>query len=285
MSTVKHPFFRILPLAALLVLALAAPALGANWNHDPDSPIGPNYWGVIGAPDYPVCGTGKAQSPINIERDKVRCSVPLIQNLNFNYADTPFEVETFPHYVELPYAAGSNLVVGGKSYQLAQFHFHAPSEHQIDGVNAAMEVHLVHRDAAGNIAVVGILMNVGPNPNPLADMLFQYAPMEEGKVSPGEGWVANARALLVPFGVTAFPSLASIFPGNNYYTYPGSLTTPPCSEGVRWFVLKEVVTVSAKSVEKFHAIIGNFPYYGGYENNNRPTQPLNGRKVLGTPGF
>jgi len=282
MRIVKHPRFRILSLAALMILALAAPAFAVDWNHDPDSPIGPSKWGEIG---YPVCASGMAQSPIDIDTSKVRCTVPFSQVLNFNDQDTPFEVENLGYTVELVYKAGSTLFVGGKTYDLKQFHFHAPSEHTINKLPADVEVHLVHKDAAGNIAVVGILMNVGPNPNPLVDMLFQYAPEEEGMATPGDGWVANARALLEPFGVSAFPALKGIFPGASYYTYPGSLTTPPCTEGVRWFVLKEVVTVSAKSVEQFHKIIGKFPSYNGYENNNRPTQPLNGRKVLGTPLF
>jgi carbonic anhydrase len=127
-----------------------------------------------------------------------------------------------------------------------------------------MEVHLVHTDSLGNNVVLGILINVGPSPNALIEEIFENAPDDEGSVD--LGGTLDAEDLLPR--------------SRSYYTYAGSLTTPPCTEGVRWFVLKRPVQVSADTVELFHDLIGEFPEYDGYDQNKRPVRPLNGRIIL-----
>jgi carbonic anhydrase len=146
-----------------------------------------------------------------------------------------------------------------------QFHFHAPSEHTVNGQFAAAELHLVHRNALLDLAVVGVLVNVGSPVNIVIDTILRNAPIEEGEIEL-RGSV-NAKNILPRFD-------------RGYYTYSGSLTTPPCSEGVRWFVLREPVFVSQAAIDHLHEVIAEFPGYDGFPNNNRPVRPLNGRVIL-----
>jgi carbonic anhydrase len=254
---------------------LSAAAFGASfasgqpWTHDVGGELGPPHWGELG-PVYRTCGaeipglsgfqeTGKKQSPIDLS-GAVRARLPVLM---FNYLATPFEVENTGHVVEVPYHSGSELVVGGDTYQLRQFHFHAPSEHTLNGRPYPLEVHLVHADALGNNAVVGVLFEVAEEGNALVEEIFANAPADEGTVE--VGGELNALSLL--------PNT------RRYFTYSGSLTTPPCSEGVRWFVMNATAKVSAGTVAHFHDLIGDFEGYDGYANNNRPVRPLNGRTI------
>jgi carbonic anhydrase len=277
-----------LSLALALVLAFPAAAQTAPapvWNHDPAAQLGPNVWGTLTFP-FATCGSvlpaacgtlpdplgkvtdvGLKQSPIDI---KLRSVVPsaTLPSLGFQYGQTPFIVENTGHVIEVPYALGAGaLQVGDDSYDLVQFHFHTLSEHTVDGVNSDMEVHLVHRDVLGNLAVVGVLLKVGRNPNPLIEAIFKNAPLAEGSFD--VGGTITAASLLPPSA------------SSSYWTYSGSLTTPPCSEGVRWMVAKDPVNVSASTFARFRQIVSAFPEYFGYGQNNRPTRPLCGRTVLG----
>ncbi|HVR29785.1 MAG TPA: carbonic anhydrase family protein, partial [Thermoanaerobaculia bacterium] len=240
------------------------------WTHDPQSEIGPDRWGEI-SPAFRTCGaeidglpgfqeTGRRQSPIDLA-SPARAKLP---RLFFFYSETAFEVENNGHTIEVPYEPGSVLYVGGEPLTLQQFHFHAPSEHTVDGRFSDMELHLVHTDALGSNAVVAVLLEVGASANPVIDEIFAHAPADEGSVD--VGGVLDAGELL---------------PGSlGYFTYAGSLTTPPCTEGVRWFVLKRSVQVSEETVALFHLLIGDFPEYDGFSRNNRPVRPRNGRVVL-----
>jgi carbonic anhydrase len=260
--------------AALLALTLSAPVAAQEWSHDPTSAIGPTRWGTVTFP-FATCGSvlapggfvevGKKQSPIDIVGAQAAALPPPL----FLYGNTPFAVENTGHVVEVPYAAGSRVLIGLDVFDLVQFHFHAPSEHAVNGRLADMELHLVHRNALGNLAVVGVLLQVGPRPNPVIEEVFSIAPSAEGLVSlPGR--TLNALEVLPrnPF---------------SFWTYSGSLTTPPCSEGVKWTVLKNPVNVSQATVNRFRAIIARFPAHleSGYSANNRPVTPLNGRAILG----
>jgi len=260
---------------AALLIALAWPA-GAQvaWNHDPAAAIGPSFWGTVTFP-FATCGSrvetpaglvftevGRKQSPVDIINAQAAALPPPL----FFYGNTPFEVENTGHVVEVPYAPGSKLVIGLDTYDLIQFHFHAPSEHKVNGRLADMELHLVHRNALLNLAVVGVLLQVGPRPNPVIEEIFRVAPDAPGAAAL-EGRTLNALEVLPrnPF---------------SFWTYSGSLTTPPCSEGVKWTVLKNPVNVSQATVDRFRSIIANFPNYGGFDANNRPVTPLNGRAIL-----
>jgi len=252
-----------------------------EWNHNPTSPIGPSFWGSLTFP-FATCGSqldpglqpqqpafvevGKKQTPVDIvTATTVPAALPA---LAFHYVATPFVVENTGHVVEVPYAPGSTLRVGQDTYGLLQFHVHAPSEHTVNGRFAAAELHLVHRDARLDLAVVGVLLQVGAPVNPVIDRILLNAPLDEGEVD--LGGLLNARDVL--------PRRVS------YYTYSGSLTTPPCSEGVRWLVLKQPVLVSQQAIDNLHLIIGRFPAYGGFPDNNRPVRLLNGRAILNRVG-
>jgi carbonic anhydrase len=159
------------------------------------------------------------------------------------------------HTVQVNYGAGSSMSVDGKRYDLVQFHFHRPSEETIDGKAYPMEAHLVHKDAEGHLAVVAVLLKQGKE-SPFLRALWANLPAEKEK-----------EKVVGKVSINA----ASLLPKNHaYYTFPGSLTTPPCSEGVTWFVLTTPVDLSSSQVARFEKI---------YPHNARPTQPLNGRVV------
>jgi len=263
----------------LAIGSLSAAAQTIEWNHNPESELGPNFWGSLTFP-FATCGSqfdpvlqteqpnfvevGKKQTPIDIVTANTRPAALMFPV--FYYEDTPFVVENTGHVVEVPYEPGSTLQVGRDSYQLLQFHLHAPSEHAINGKLAAAELHLVHRNNLLDLAVVGVLVQVGTPVNTALDTILLNAPLTEGGIE--LGGLLNAKSVL-PMQV-------------GYYTYSGSLTTPPCSEGVRWFVLKNPVFVTQEAIDRFHAIISQFPAYEGFPDNNRPVRPLNGRAVYRT---
>ncbi|HEU0201286.1 MAG TPA: carbonic anhydrase family protein [Burkholderiaceae bacterium] len=162
------------------------------------------------------------------------------------------------HTIQVNYAPGSRITVGSDTYELVQFHFHRPSEERIEGKAYAMVAHLVHRSVAGKLAVVGVLLESGA-PNPLLETLWRHLPPAKELESARKDVTIDASHLL--------PA------DRGYYTFPGSLTTPPCTENVRWLVLKQPVRVSAEQIATFAQ---------RYPNNARPVQPLNARVVQET---
>jgi carbonic anhydrase len=255
--------------AAVIVLgpgrepALAHPsAEPAEWNDDPASPIGPPRWGDLG---YPLCGAGGHQSPVDIRTGRVvsRRGAPL----RLRYENSQMVVENTGHAVEVAIPAGVHdiLRIGDDAYELSQFHFHAPSEHTVDGRSADVEAHFVHTGARGETAAVGVLYRRGPRPNPLLDRILRAVPATAGEErDAGEACPADLLRHL---------RLGS------YYAYDGSLTTPPCGEGLRWSVLADGGQVSPAAVARMHLVIARFPGYGGYPNNNRPVLPRHGRVI------
>ena len=259
--------------ATLAFLALAGWAVAASaWNHDPGSAIGPANWGTLD-PAFEKCLTGTSQSPVDIS-GPVKGGSPALQ---FRYPDNELVVENTGHVIEvpIPHDNGNTLKIGSSMYRLEQYHFHAPSEHTLDGRHYDLEVHLVHENAAGELAVVGVFMNVGDHPNKLVDYVLHNAPDVAGEET-DVGVESNAKELLPGFQPDHDEGTFVI---TRYYTYSGSLTTPPCSEGVRWIVAKDPVNVSNLSVAEMHHLVSLFPSYGGYPNNNRPGQPLRGREI------
>jgi carbonic anhydrase len=212
---------------------------------------GPSHWGEL-KPEFAPCKDGHRQSPIDI-RNPQRANLPPIQ---FNYKPSPLNIVDNGHTIMINYSPGSFIMVGGKRYELKQFHFHRPSEEKINGKGYDMTAHLVHADEKGNLAVVAVLLEKGED-NALVHRLWKDLPKEMGKAESWKDVQVNADGLL---------------PANHsYYTFSGSLTTPPCSEDVTWFVLEHPVSVSAAEVEQFSKL---------YSNDARPTQPLYGRAVL-----
>ncbi|HEY9839833.1 MAG TPA: carbonic anhydrase family protein [Candidatus Obscuribacterales bacterium] len=209
---------------------------------------GPEKWATL-APEFEKCGSGQLQSPINIKHE----ALPPIQ---FDYKDTPLKIVNNGHTIQVNYAPGSKITVGDHSYELLQFHFHTPSENTLDGKAFAMELHLVHKDAAGKLGVVGVFLEEGSE-NATLKTIMSNLPKEENKEETVSGVMLNAGTFL--------PQT------RDYYGFDGSLTTPPCSEGVDWRVLNTPVQVSKAQVEVFAEM-----FHGG---NARPVQPLNNRNV------
>jgi carbonic anhydrase len=212
---------------------------------------GPSHWGEL-KPEFAPCRNGHRQSPIDI-RNPQKANLPAIQ---FDYKPSPLNIVDNGHTIMVNYNPGSFITVGGKRYELKQFHFHRPSEEKIDGKGYEMTVHLVHADEKGNMAVVTVLLNNGED-NALVHTLWKDLPKKKDKVESEKDVQIDADGLLPP--------------DRSYYTFFGSLTTPPCSEDVTWFVLKHPVSVSAAEIEQFAKL---------YRNDARPTQPLYGRVVL-----
>ena len=256
-----------------LVGPTVARAQTIAWNHDPASPIGPNHWGDIG---FPICGQGMSQSPVDIVTGSVATShgSPAL----LRYETSELGVENTGHVVEVMIPAGvkSTLQINGDRFDLVQYHFHAPAEHSVDGGLADVEAHLVHMNAQGVTAVVGVFFRIGAQPNALLETILGAAPMTAGdEVHAGE---ANPAELLR--GVNGVKTTgAGHAQVSSFYSYDGSLTTPGCTQDVRWFVLAQGGTVSSAAVTRFHQTISLFPDYNGYPNNNRPVQPLNGRVI------
>ncbi len=217
-----------------------------------------------------------AQSPVNIASRGIvgYHGSPLL----LSYRPSELGVENTGHVVEVPIPTGvhDTLQINGDRYELVQYHFHAPSEHAINGRRADVEAHLVHMNAAGATVVVGVLFRVGHQPNRLLDSILLSAPATAGEeVHAGEGSPAELFHHIA--GVRATPE--GRVQVNSFYAYDGSLTTPGCTQDVRWFLAADQGNVSAAAVRRFHQVIARFPGYNGYQNNNRPLQPLNHRLV------
>ena len=221
---------------------------GAHWGYSGET--APDKWGDL-EPDFAICKTGKNQSPINITG-----AVPSdLDPITFDYASSPLRLIDTGHTVQVNYAAGSSISVSGKRYDLLQFHFHRPSEERVNGKAYDMVAHLVHKGKDGKLAVVAVLLEKGRE-HPILKRLWRNLPKTVGKETVVEKVAIDASTLL---------------PADRaYYTFAGSLTTPPCSEGVTWFVMKNPVPVSAAQIDRFAKI---------YKNNARPVQPLNGRAI------
>jgi carbonic anhydrase len=230
-------------------VAAADEAHPSHWTYS--GAESPAHWGDLD-PGYAACSHGHAQSPINI----VNAQPADLPPLAFNYAPTPLNIIDNGHSLQITVAPGSTLTVGDKTFVLKQFHFHHPSEEHVNGKTFPLVAHLVHQDADGHLAVVAVLFEQG-EANPLIDSLWHNIPDEKNK--PRE---IPSVSLRVP----------DILPAKlGYFTYAGSLTTPPCTEGVTWYVLKSHPTVSAQQIATFAKI---------YPADARPVQPRNGRSIL-----
>jgi len=219
-----------------------------HWGYSGEG--GPANWGKLSG-DYALCGSGLNQSPINLT-GFVEAELP---PLTFNYAGMAVEILNNGHTVQANYHPGSNLVVDGRIFHLKQFHFHAPSENLLNGKSYALEAHFVHADDDGDLAVVAVLFTEG-EANRTLGLLWDQLP----QAGSSEILAAQVRATdLLP-------------EDRDYYRFNGSLTTPPCSQGVIWLVMKQTLPVSTEQVKRFSRLLGG--------PNNRPVQPLNARMVL-----
>jgi carbonic anhydrase len=233
---------KFLMLATALTISSAA-AAEDHWSYEGDH--GPTHWGGM-------CSSGKNQSPVDL-RDAVTAK---LAPLSFKYESLAQDVFNNGHTVQVTYAPGSTLTVDSHPYQLKQFHFHAPSENLLNGKHFPLEAHFVHADADGNLAVVAVFFESGAA-NAALEKLGKDLPLRAGDKHDLDLKIAAAE--LMP-------------KARDYYRFSGSLTTPPCSEGVNWLVLKHPVTASEKQIEQLHAAMGH--------DNARPVQPLNARIIV-----
>ena len=232
-------------LLASAALAANAADPAAHWSYGGH---GPAAWGEV--PGAEACKLGKMQSPIDIRGAKKVALPPL----DLHYRKGSARVVDNGHTVQVDLADGGFMNVGGVPYKLVQFHFHAPSEERVEGKRYPMVAHLVHKSDDGKLAVVAVLLKEGKADAALAPV-FAAMSRDHGK----------AKALPAGLDVTG------LLPADKgYYRYTGSLTTPPCSEGVAWHVLKQPVEVSKAQIESFRK---------HYRMNARPVQPLNDRTV------
>lgn len=229
---------------------------GTHWGYSGN--IGPEYWGSLG---YPACAQGKNQSPVDLAKS---ASVPL-DAISFAYDPSTIQVVNNGHTVQFNYDPGSSMTVGGKRYDLLQFHFHSPSEDTVEGSPYDMQLHLVHKSTDGRLAVVGVFLKA------------------ENSDSFGRGHDSEASSMDVIFG--ALPGLEGLTLSGNlrinasdliphdrkYWHFMGSLTTPPCSEGVAWFVMQEPMAITPQQLARFRSI---------HHDNARPVQPWNARTPL-----
>jgi carbonic anhydrase len=216
--------------------------------------IGPDAWGKLSA-EFATCSKGRRQSPIDlVDRDLSPLNLERIQ---FDYAPAAFQVVHNGHTIEVRAAGANQIVARGKNYKLLQFHFHHPAEERFNGKGFALDAHFVHRAEDGELAVVTVLFEEGAA-NPELQRLWDYMPLDSNdRVSSGEGVTFNPVSML--------PADRS-----KYFQYIGSLTTPPCSEGVVWIVLRQPVSASAEQIALFRKMVGM---------NARPIQPVNGRLI------
>ncbi len=219
-----------------------------HWSYEGE--YGPEHWGDI-KPDYSKCKGGESQSPVGIAlTDKTK-----LESINVNYYATPLKIINNGHTIQINCRNGSYTAIGNKRYELLQLHFHSPSEHKINGRSYAMEAHFVHKGEDGKLAVIGVLMAEGKG-NDFIKTLWSNLPKDEGKEHVVADVKINANQLL--------PRDMS------YYTYAGSLTTPPCSEIVNWIVLKTPIEISKSQIDRFTSI---------FKNSARPIKSLCGRVV------
>ncbi len=222
----------------------------AHWAYEGET--GPEAWGKL-KPDFNICAIGKRQSPINIE-DGNTLQGPA-EPVQFAYAPSNGTVVNNGHTIQVDVQGENAITVRGSTYRLLQFHFHTPSEEQINSRRFPMVAHLVHKNNEGQLAVVAVLLDEG-TASPFIDKVWTYMPLD-----------ANDRVRM-PQGLL---NLSELLPTDQrYYQFMGSLTTPPCSENVLWIVMKQPVTISRGQHRLFTQI---------YPNNARPVQAVNGRVV------
>jgi carbonic anhydrase len=229
-----------------------APAHGADVHWDYEGNNGPRVWGQL-EPDFALCANGQRQSPINIEEERTLKGPA--EALEFNYKPSNGTVVNNGHTIQVDVQGENALVVRDSRYRLLQFHFHTPSEEQINGKRAAMVAHLVHRNDDGQLAVVAVLLEPG-TANPMIDKVWTYMPLD-----------VKDRVRMPP----GLLNLNELLPADQrYYQFMGSLTTPPCSEGVLWMVLKSPMQISPAQLKLFTQL---------YPMNARPVQAVNSRPV------
>ncbi|AWE06132.1 carbonic anhydrase [Lysinibacillus sp. 2017] len=225
----------------------------SSWSYDEFN--GPEYWGEL-TPENSACVNGREQSPINLEFSQVKADKKL-KGMPIYYEPTTITLQNNGHTIQANATDEINsIVIEGNEYRLSQFHFHTPSEHQLNGQNYDMELHLVHKDNNGKLAVLGVMIQEGRENETLASI---WAVLPKGKTKKiiSKKYLIDLQALLPPNQIALH--------------YDGSLTTPPCTEEVKWIVFEQPIEMSKEQVQAFQQI---------FSDNHRPVQPLNEREII-----
>jgi len=222
-------------------------AHATHWSYEGEG--GPAAWGRL-KPEFAACSSGQRQSPIDI-RDGFKLALDPVA---FDYKPSGFKVHDNGHTIQVNLAPGNSIEVLGQRFELLQFHFHRPSEESIDGKRSDMVAHFVHKSVDGRLAVVAVLIERGTVLDPL-QQVWSHLPLEKGDSVAARGTLDLTQLLPEQRG---------------YFTYMGSLTTPPCSEGVLWMVMKQAVRASAEQIGVFARL---------YPMNARPIQSAAGRRI------
>jgi carbonic anhydrase len=247
---IKKIMIAMVSTTALGVMPVFAGEGHAHWGYEGHA--GPEHWSQM-SDKFATCGTGTRQSPINISKSSAVNAT--LSKIDFDYKTITPEVINNGHTIQANYTAGSGITVSGKHYDLLQFHFHTPSENTVDGKSYNMEMHLVHKNKEGKLAVVGVFIKNGKH-NAEIQKLWDKMPEHAG----GKGKASGSL------------SAADLLPNKHSFAhFKGSLTTPPCSEGVNWYVMEQPIEMSEVQIKKFASVIGH---------NARPVQSLNDRFVL-----
>ncbi len=239
----------ILFLALFGFMGIAFASEGVKWGYSGN--LAPEHWGSLD-PAFEMCAKGRNQAPIDLH-GFIEAELP---PLFFANSGKLRDLVNNGHTIKVNCMEGSSITVDGKTFNLLQFHFHTPSENLIDGRSLPMEAHFVHADRDGNLAVVALMFEKGEE-NPMIKKLWEKLPENIGETN-------TLDPVFAPY---------DLLPKNrDYYRFNGSLTTPPCTEGVRWFVIKGYATVSPEQVAKFAHLM--------HHPNNRPVQPVYARPIL-----
>ena len=243
------------PVPQVKTRAVSPPADTPHWTYDGEK--GPRFWGKLD-PDFSLCEAGQKQSPIDIGKT----SPATLPKLRADFSPAKLQIVHHEHVadeinnghtIQVNYSEGDTLTIGDTNYELIQFHFHSPSEHTVHGKHYPMEMHFVHKSPSGTLAVVGVFIEQGAH-NKAFDPIWENLPKQKGVESHFEHVHVDVDNLLPH--------------SHKSYRYDGSLTTPPCSEGVKWIVMKSPIHLSKEQIKTFTAII---------KENNRPVQPLHHR--------
>lgn len=225
-------------------------AENAHWGYEAGH-SGPENWGKLDE-KFSVCATGKSQSPVNIS-NMIEGDLPAVE---FKYQAGGELILNNGHTIQVNYKPASSITVSGHTFELKQFHFHAPSENTIMGRSFPMEAHFVHADKDGNLAVVAVMIDKGAK-NTELEKAWSRMPEKAG----------DRQSLFIQVDAR------ELLPANrDYYRFNGSLTTPPCTEGVWWLVMKNSITASSEQIEKFSHTL--------HHPNNRPVQPIHARMIV-----
>lgn len=224
------------------------------WGYSGDG--GPENWGGL-SDDYAACSEGREQSPVDIGTGSAARGAGTDGELSFTHGREHVHTTNTGLFVKVKYHEGrSRIRLGDREYSLVEVHAHTPSEHTIDGGGFPMEMHMVHRGPEGDLAVAGVLFRLG-RANPAVQQFIDAVPDRAGDQS---------------FPDTTLDLSGLLPPVLSHYSYPGSLTTPPCTEGVRWLVMSEIQEAAREQIDRISALTGS-------RANNRPVQPLGARTV------